>query len=443
MIFDIVSVLALLFVGGALVMAVRDRFHRTELSLVWLSFFAHVVAMFGQVWITVGYYGGGDMTNYQDYGTQLADAMKYDPATFVPLNLAILFQQQDIALPFYVLGAGTSTGSMSALDGFISLIDGESIFGTSLVIALWAFFGKLSMYHAFRLRVPPELRLRVLVAVLLVPSVVFWSCGILKESVAIGALGLMVLGLHYFVTNQRVRGLPLMVLGALIVGLFKPYILFPFALGAGVWYFLQRFESRGEPPAFKPVYLIAGGIIAVGGVVMLGHLFPAYALESLGEEAARQQEIGSRFVGGSQYAMGNPGDKSLGGQLMFAPFALLTALFRPLAFESRNVLMAFNALETTILVVYAVRFVFQQSLIRAWSTLRSSPMLMFCATFVVTLGVAVGLATTNLGTLSRYRMPLVPCFATILLVVPARARQLARRQVAQASVNVAAALHDQ
>jgi hypothetical protein len=51
-----------------------------------------------------------------------------------------------------------------------------------------------------------------------------------------------------------------------------------------------------------------------------------------------------------------------------------------------------------------------------WRTLTSSSPLMFCAAFTLTLGVAVGLATTNLGTLSRYRMPLVPFFVAMVLV---------------------------
>ena len=69
---------------------------------------------------------------------------------------------------------------------------------------------------------------------------------------------------------------------------------------------------------------------------------------------------------------------------------------------------------------YALRFLLRESLSKAMARVRNSPVLMFCATFVVTLGIAVGLATTNLGTLSRYRMPLVPFFATLLLLVTAR-----------------------
>jgi hypothetical protein len=43
--------------------------------------------------------------------------------------------------------------------------------------------------------------------------------------------------------------------------------------------------------------------------------------------------------------------------------------------------------------------------------------------FVVGLGIGVGLTTTNLGTLSRYRMPLVPFFGLLLMAL-AQTRQV-------------------
>jgi len=36
---------------------------------------------------------------------------------------------------------------------------------------------------------------------------------------------------------------------------------------------------------------------------------------------------------------------------------------------------------------------------------------------VGTFSVAVGLATTNLGTLSRYRMPMMPFYVTFILLL--------------------------
>jgi hypothetical protein len=61
---------------------------------------------------------------------------------------------------------------------------------------------------------------------------------------------------------------------------------------------------------------------------------------------------------------------------------------------------------------------------------------------VLLFGMAVGLTTTNLGTLSRYRMPLVPFFAALLVLfmdadkrVPGTVKSLSARAVPRRSAD--------
>ncbi|HBQ11129.1 MAG TPA: hypothetical protein DEF51_08110 [Myxococcales bacterium] len=107
--------------------------------------------------------------------------------------------------------------------------------------------------------------------------------------------------------------------------------------------------------------------------------------------------------------------------MAFAPLALATSLFRPLIFEVRNAPMLLNAVESTVLTYLFVATVLRRSWDAVWREVRSSPALMFSLTFVLVFGVAVGLASTNMGTLSRYRIPLVPLFGAFVLVL-SRAR---------------------
>ncbi len=55
-------------------------------------------------------------------------------------------------------------------------------------------------------------------------------------------------------------------------------------------------------------------------------------------------------------------------------------------------------------------------------TIKKSPLLLFCIAFVGSFAVCVGLATSNLGSLSRYRVPMMPFYATLLLVLLQKAR---------------------
>ena len=79
--------------------------------------------------------------------------------------------------------------------------------------------------------------------------------------------------------------------------------------------------------------------------------------------------------------------------------------------------MLANALETTALTLLFARILFTRNLGNVRRQIADDPFLVFCLVFVVAFGIAVGLASTNLGTLSRYRCPLLPFFVLLLLVL--------------------------
>ncbi len=83
-----------------------------------------------------------------------------------------------------------------------------------------------------------------------------------------------------------------------------------------------------------------------------------------------------------------------------------------------------NALETTFLTILFVRILFTRNLGTVRRQIAENPLLVFCVVFVLAFGMAVGLASSNMGTLSRYRSPLMPFFVVLLfaLSTPRRAR---------------------
>jgi hypothetical protein len=239
----------------------------------------------------------------------------------------------------------------------------------------------------------------------------------LKEAIAIAGLGYLVWGMTRL--RSRLSFVPLfqVIVGATIVAMVKAYILFPVAIAAGAW--LYAYSTEGGQRLFRPVPLAAGVLLALGGVTLLGRIFPQFAVDSLGEWAAYYQDIGTVDTGGSTYSFGDPSQATLSGQLAFAPLALVTSLFRPFIFEARSAQVAVNGLETAVLLVLWVRVFAKAGARRVVATIFRYPLLVFSLTFSISFGVAVGLTTTNLGTLSRYRMPLVPFFWALVLVIDA------------------------
>ena len=110
-------------------------------------------------------------------------------------------------------------------------------------------------------------------------------------------------------------------------------------------------------------------------------------------------------------------ERPLSQQLLLAPAGLFTALFRPLVFEARSAMVLANSVESTTLFILLLVSLFWLGLGRAWSLIVDSPAMMFCLVFTASFGSAVGVLTTNLGTLSRYRAPMMPFFAALVAVL--------------------------
>jgi TM2 domain-containing membrane protein YozV len=421
---------------GALVLSVAVRkLTRFEQRVIALTYAAHFLAGIAQVVIARGVYGGGDNLVYMSEGSLLARAIEIHPARFGRLWLDILLQRETNEA-IEVLGQGSSTGTMIAITAALALVLRYSLYGACLSVAVIAFLGKLVLYRVFRELLPEMVRARILIAVLAMPSAVFWSAGIQKEAFVVASMGPLWLGVHRILHGRPVRGAIFALIGVLPIALLKPYTLFALAIAAGVWVGLDRLRVRqGGTGAVRvrPVYLIVGAALAFGGVIVLGRVFPHYSTEKLAEDLAHHQHVGAMLTatmdsaggGASYYSMGNE-SSSLQEQIAFAPLAAATALFRPLPFEANNGLAFVASLETFALTSVVCHLLARVGPRRAFAALMSSPVLCASLVFAVLFGMGVGLATTNFGSLSRYRMPLIPFYATLVLVLGARPRTRAR-----------------
>lgn len=420
--------------GFGLLLLIMSRYPGRYQPLLVLAYVAHVVAGFAQVLITESLYGGGDIFGYARRGEELAAALSIDFYGMGWELLKLLFHQ-DAMLPITITGVGSSTASMTAIASFIAYLTGGSVYAGCVLLGVAGFFGKLLTYEVFRLSCPEHLHRRLLIANILVPSVVFWSSGLLKESVAMMGLGPLTLGTYRLLHGKPASGLLLLAIGSVLVALLKAYLLFAFVIAAGAWVYVSRAWKDGVPK-IRPVQIVLALALAVGGVMLLGRLFPEYSVDSFSEQAAQHQEVGQRVRGGSTYELvtTNGGEApSTSVQLMFAPLALLTSLYRPMLFEVNSAQVAVNALETSTLLGITLWLLWRISLRELKATLLSSPVAIFSLVFVVVMGVAVGLTTTNLGTLSRYRAPLVPYFASLLVILTSATQKLRAGATAAAS----------
>ncbi|MFU8806987.1 MAG: hypothetical protein ACNA8W_24480 [Bradymonadaceae bacterium] len=215
------------------------------------------------------------------------------------------------------------------------------------------------------------------------------------------------------------------------MALSKAYLLVPFALSTTAWmviYFARK--SNRDITAFAgPGYAMLGLFFAVGSMIIIGEIFPRYSIANFAAEASHMQQVGARIEGGSNYVIVEEpaAQLTIAQQLMNAPVAMVTALFRPFIFEARNPFSLLSALEATAAMLLLVMAFKRRGVAASWRRVLGSPSLAYCLIFVLLVSLGVGLTTTNMGTLSRYRIPMIPMyFVLVLMLLPRKPRRFVK-----------------
>ncbi|MEW6434124.1 MAG: hypothetical protein AB1730_21695 [Myxococcota bacterium] len=425
---DFIFAPIVLAIGMGIHALVLRRHPPAEGQILTVGFAAHVVSAIAQVLLVKYYFkGGGDMLAYYEYGVPIAELLRSDFPRFAPELARAFFQQDDFFLPAGFAGAG-STQSMSAAAAFLLFLLGNSLYAAAILIGIATYVSQVLIAWALRDYFPRNQHRLVLVGVTLLPSAVFWSSALLKEPLIMAALGPIMLGLKWLsLGRRRVFALLLIAPSVVLMAMIKPYVLMTLSLSAAIFYLWTRF-SVGQSAALKPFAVIMAAAIGMGGLVLGSRYFGKAESDSAAASLAAQRRVGYTVEGGSNYQLDAPATsedvqkRSLSQELALAPLALLTAFFRPLLFEARNAVQFANALEATYLLVLFIQVLRR----RRWSglvaTIGGSPAMMFCFVFAFALALGTGLASSNLGTLSRYRAPMMPFFFTLLLVLRAPAQ---------------------
>ncbi len=413
----------------ALVTPATRGYRPWEKSLISYALLAHFAGTLALLAVYLYYYGGGDLVTYHHVGGMISAHLSADFGNVAPRVFSLLIGTGGTELT--TTGAAGSTGSMHALASILSYLLGDSILASSTLIGSGAFFGKLGIYSVLRRELSPEFHKPALIGALLVPSAVFWSGSLLKESVVMSFLGALIWG-GYMVGTGRRRAVGAFALAIGVVGcaLFKGYLLVPAAVAGMVWLYVRR-SNRSTHVAAKPIYVLAAAGATLGLLLLIGNFNPRYDVFRAEKQLVHEAETMGGSAGGSNYTLlDTSGETSTTTLLLTAPWAVFTALLRPAIIEARNPLSLVNGLETLVLTIMLIRVIRRRGFWASVSAIRKSPILAFCAVFTLLLAIGVGFATTNMGTLSRYRMPLVPFFAVLLGVLGT----IPRRQRAPAMV---------
>lgn len=313
------------------------------------------------------------------------------------------------------------------------LLTTNSYSGTAVLFAVYSFSGIWALYLSFYRRYM-DIHFWLAMSILFVPTVFFWGSGILKDTVTLGSVGWMCFAVQRLFIERRFRISAVLILIAAgwLIFTIKLYILLAILPSFIIWIFFHYMSK---------VRLVVLRILIMPLLTLIILLFSYLVVESISSDNDRYSldhlastaamtayDIrfgwGARNGQGSGYFLGEL-DGTFLGSLKYAPSAINVSLFRPYLWEVRNPLMLLSALESTILLALTLLTIFRAGLLRLLSKLFQAD-IFFTLSFSLIFAFAVGLSTFNFGTLSRYKIPLVPFFATGLVLINYRITQSKR-----------------
>lgn len=363
------------------------------------------------------YYEGGDTLAYHTHGSRhIWDAFMTNPR----YGLDLLFSN-GTHHPETLAWSGKiwyfrdqQSFFVSRVAAVFDLLTFSSYSGTAVLFAVVSFVGAWLMYRTFYLMYPTFHRW-LAVSCLFVPTVFFWGSGIFKDTITLAALGITTFCLYQIAIAGRIRmGYLLAILICFwTIYSIKIYILLCFLPAALLWIGIRYMASVRQVVA--RVLLLPVGMACIAG---LGYLAvrqvalddPRYNLSRIAETArVTAYDIGfwTGKDAGSGYSLGEL-DGTLQGMVRLAPQAINVSLYRPYLWEVNNPLMLLAALESFALLAITL-YVLARSRARVFRYL-FNPDVMFCMVFALIFAFAVGVSTYNFGTLSRYKIPLMPFF---------------------------------
>lgn len=293
---------------------------------------------------------------------------------------------------------------------------------TAVLFSVVAFIGGWMLYLVFY-KSHPHAHQVLAFCCLFVPSVVFWGSGLLKDTVTLAFAGMSTFCFYKILIEKRISVgyLVLLVVSFYIIYSIKKYILISLVIGLIVW-IASRFYFQVRSYMLRillvPIVLIVSLAITYVSISKITEDDARYSLENIAQTSKiTAYDIrygwGARTGDGSGYSLGEL-DGSWQSMILVAPGAINVSLFRPYLWEANNPLMALSALESFITLLATILVLIQ---VRSYLFYYIRAEVIFCLVFALIFAFGVGASSYNFGTLSRYKIPLLPFYWSALAII--------------------------
>ncbi|MEO7316584.1 MAG: hypothetical protein ABIW47_15445 [Ginsengibacter sp.] len=408
------------------------------------------VKMIGSIFFIIfyGFITGGDsMSLYHTEGNNLYHLILSDIQ-----NIEYLFKsgsQFNLHLVKNPYNAGYFGGEANFMlirfDAIFSFLTFGRYAPINLIFAAIGFSGLWKLFLFFYEQYP-KLHRQFAVCILFFPTVVFWSSGLLKDTLCISSLGWLTYSLYEIINKRHhiLKNFLILSFFTYLLIVIKVYILLaylPFFILFIIYKHIQSVKSSFLRWLIAPSLILISIFAISKGINSFEDELGAYAIEEVTSSistlnAGLSQKTGQADAA-SNFNLGKEFEPSFFGLLKIAPYAIGATFFRPFIWEASKITQMLAAVESLILMFFTLFILLKTGPFQFIRTILADPLIMYCFMFAIVFGIFVGASTVNFGTLVRYKIPSLPFYAISLFLVYEKVKERAlQRSLVKAELSL-------
>ena len=351
-----------------------------------------------------------DVFKYFDDSAHMFKALPDHPGDYLrmifgigndtPLFRDLYYQEMNNWVRHYESNIYNDAHTIIRFNAVVRLISFGEFHVHTVITAFLSLTGMVGLYRAFVTSLP-GLERALMIVIFLLPSVLFWASGVIKESLLFFGLGLLV-HLVFRMLAGRVKWQDPLIIAFIAVMLFflKFYVLMSLLPAMVLLIWARRFSGT----ALWPKTLVVYGLFALIGL-NLHHIVPG--MDILGVLTMKQRDFVGLAIQMSSGSFVMPPVLLLPDTGLFlsqAPYALYITLLGPMVHIGGSALGIVSAAENLAVLAFLTLCLV---LHRPWKIVDGT-LVSVMLLYVLLLALVIGWTTPVMGAIVRYRTPLLP-----------------------------------
>jgi hypothetical protein len=403
----------------------------TDVNLKKIFLTAFILRMFGSVVYSLlvqYYYGYGDSFTYYKGSEFIHEQLvknigniRYFFASAKDFESWYNSEVSEQTLSGYIaISSATSVMKISAILSFFAF---DKYMIISLFFGLFSFAGQWKLFRVFNDYTGGKNQQLLAYAVLYSPSIWFWGSGLMKDSLCLGAMGFIVYILYKNIVKKEINIKQWLIFPFFIylILIIKSYIILILLASIIVVVFIRYFLQLKNLLARIAVIIL----FLISSIVFVTFSdFSTLINELVQESYAQVQSFQQNYqaihnedeTSRAGFEIGDF-DASLSSMLIKSPGVIFSCLFRPFIWESKKLIILFTAIESTLLLLVTLFLLFKTRFFGFFRIIFTNHHILFSFTVVMLFALIIGFTTFNFGTMTRYKIVLLPFFYFMLVAI--------------------------